>query len=183
MKLSHQRRSLDVDRVLVTKRSLLDAHDESKLQDVLREISQPDRFVPAFIQVVELERLEITQQKVPRQLCVLEPGKILQSLGLGRNEAPARALLLDQEQTLPEEINESALFAKQPDGFFEAGYATDRYAEHVKEVLVEELRLALFVPMSGPFVGKTRSTRSNLIPGKSHVRSESLAYSAEREQP
>jgi len=63
---------------------------------------------------VQFEALEITQQDVPRQVCILEPGEVVQRLLFRLDEVPAGALLFDQKETAPEQIDEAPL----PAGFF-----------------------------------------------------------------
>ena len=59
MQPSHGRRGFDVDRILIAEGSALHPQDEAECLDMVVQVRQGERGLPALVQVVQLEALEI----------------------------------------------------------------------------------------------------------------------------
>ena len=99
----------DVDRVLVLERASLDAEDEPELLDVLRQFRQRELYFPVFVEVVQLERLEVRDEQVAGEVGVLQPVEVGERLRLRLVQWSAHALLLDHEHATPEQVDEAPL--------------------------------------------------------------------------
>ena len=75
----------------------------------------------------------------------LEVRKIVERLLLCLYEASAGALLLDDQHSLPEKIDEAALIAKTFDRFLECSDLAALHPEDIEEIVIEGLGLAAFV--------------------------------------
>src|ERR1035437_4628255 len=103
---------------------------------------------------------------------LLEAWKVVEGLFLGARQIPAGALLLDEEHTLPEQVDESSFGTKLLDGFLEAGDAPAGDAENLEKLIVEGLAFATFVMGILPFLGKAGSASSDLVPTEAHLLSK-----------
>jgi hypothetical protein len=165
MELPNQLRRLNVDRVLIAKPPFFDAENESKMFDVLRQfIEHKMRRWRFTIKIIEFKCLEIATQNVPRQFRLLYSGKIIEGLLFSLCEVSASTFLFDEQNALPEKINEAVLTAEFFYGLLEACDSTPRNAEHLKEFIVKSVRLSFFVTGILPLVGEVRSPRPNFIP-------------------
>ena len=91
-------------------------------------------------------------------------------MGFGFAEVLAKALVFDQEDAAPEQVNEPVLAAEVADGFLETGDVPAGQAEDVKEGIPKGLALGRFAGLARPIVGKTNGVVSDFIPGNRHGR-------------
>ena len=164
VQLAHHFRSFDIDRVLLAERAFPDAKDEGEILDVLGKLAEPKSNCGVIFEVVQLEDLEIAHQNVAGKLVLFEPGKVVEGLFLGACQVAAGALLLHQEDALPEQIDEPALVAKLLDRLLETGDAAAGNAEYLEELVVEGLALAALVVGVLPFLREACRPRLDLVP-------------------
>ncbi len=84
---------------------------------------------------MQFEGLEIAQEDVARKLCVLEAGEIVERLCFCRSEVPAGALLVDQQNAFPEQVDEAARYAQQLYWLLETGNAAAFDAKQFEQSL------------------------------------------------
>ena len=136
--------------------------------DEVGQICEPEGYLRALVQVIQFEGLEIAEQQVSREFRVLQVRKVLEGLSFGFAEAPANALLLHEEHSLPEQIDVTPPLGEVLDGFLEGRQPAHGHPEYIEEIPVEELCLALLVPFAVPFLGESGGPGSNLVPGETH---------------
>src|SRR5690349_17685913 len=90
-------------------------------------------------EIVQFEGLEVAYQNVAGKLILFQAREIIESLLLGTDEVPARTLLLNQEHSLPEQIDETTLFSELLYRFLEAGNSAAGDAKHLEKLVVEGL--------------------------------------------
>ena len=142
---------LDVGRVLITEGAALNTDDEAEGLDMLGEIRERegDRF--ALVEIVELEGLKVADQNVPRLVALGERIEVLPRLIVGLGQIASLALLLDEQDPGPEQIDEAVAVVELRDVRFVARDATSAYAEDVEELVVEALCVSGFVGGIVPF--------------------------------
>ena len=126
VEVAHPFGGLDVDGVLILERALLYAEDEAELLHMSGQVFERKGYVLVFVQIVQLERPEIAQQDIARQIGILEAGEVGEGLRFGLPEVAPRAFLLHEQDPLPEEVDETALVAQQLHGFLERRHPAAR---------------------------------------------------------
>ena len=168
---------LDVDRILIAECTALHADDEPELLDVLRKVGEREAGLLALVAVDQLERLEIAQQLEARAVPLRKRVEVRAGLiACGGQVAPG-ALLLDQQDAGPEQVDEAGGVVEPFDVFLVPRHGAPSDAEDIEEVVVEALG-------SRPSRTRRRPTR-----GRSRRRGarisfqESLIDAACRHQP
>ena len=105
---AHALGGLDVDRVLLLEGAALVAGDEAEQAQVAVQVLERELLLRARLQVVQAEALEVRHQDVARQVAVLEPGEVVAGLAVGAVQVPAPRLVLDQQDALPQQVDEAA---------------------------------------------------------------------------
>ena len=108
MQTGHQLGSFDVDRILVAERPALHPDDEPELLHVLRQVRECELGLLPLVAVKQLEGLEVAQQLKPGLVPFRQGVEVGARLDAGRLQVPTRALLLDQQDTGPEQVDETA---------------------------------------------------------------------------
>jgi len=157
-------RRLDVDGVLVPERPALDAKDEPELVDVAGEVREGEGGGFPLVQIVKLEGLEIADEDVAWAVALGQRVEILPGLSVRLAEIPPGALLLDDQDARPEQVDEPRAVVELGDMLLVAGDGPAAHVEHLEEVVVEALRLALLVRGVLPLRGEGRGADTNLVP-------------------
>ena len=165
---SYQFRGLDVGRVLVAKGPPLHPDDESEVLHVSREIGEGEGHGGTLGEIVQLEGLEVADQNVPGPHVFRQRVEVLPRLAVRGLEVTARTLLLHDQDTRPEEVDEPEAVVELRDVLFVARHAAAAHAEDLEEVVVEALRLALLVCAVSPLIGERGGTDTDFVPRQSH---------------
>jgi hypothetical protein len=169
VQLAHHLGGFDIYRVLVAERPLPDAKNETEVLDVVGELLKPESDLGVLFQIVQFKRLEIAYQNIPRKLLFLEAGKVVEGLFLGARQVAAGALLLDQEHSLPEQIDETALIAELSDRLLETGDTAAGDAKHLEKLVIEGLAFPALVMSVAPLLGETGGASPDLIPTEAYL--------------
>jgi len=166
----HQLGRLDVDRVLVAERAALHADDEAELLDVLRQVGEREAGLLAFVAVEKLERLEVAEKLEAGPVPFRQRVEVRTGLIAGGDEIAPGALLLDQQDAGPEQVDEAGRVVEALDVFLVAGDGAPPNAEDVEELVVEALGLALLVGGVSSLAREVGGARPDLVPRKPHRR-------------
>ena len=155
---------LDVRRVLIAEGAALNTDDEAEVLHLLGEFRERkgDRLV--LVEVRELECLEVADEEVARFVTLWERIEVLERLVAGSREVPPGALLLDEQDSGPEQIDEAVAVVELLDVRFIAGNATSTYVEDFEEFVVEALRVRLLVGSVLPFAREGGGPGAYLVP-------------------
>ena len=165
MQQAHQFGGFDVGRVLVAEGAALHAEDEAELFDVGVQVGEGKGGGVAFVEVVQLEGLEIADQDVARALVLRQGVDVVPGLLVGAGEVAPGALLLDDQDAGPEQVDEARPVVQLGHMRFVARHGAAFDPEYLEEVVVEALRLAFFVGRLAPGVGEGGGAHANLVPG------------------
>ena len=111
----------------------------------------------AFVPVEKLERLEVAEKLEAGALPFGQRVEVRAGLFTCSDQVASGALLLDQEDAGPEEIDVAGGVVEPLDAFLVPRHgARRRLAEDLEELVVEALGLALLVRGVGPFTGEVR---------------------------
>ena len=144
---------------------------------MLRQVSEGEAGLLAFVPVEKLERLEVAEKLEAGALPVRQRVEVRAGLlTRGRQVAPG-ALLLDQQDAGPEQIDVAGGVVEPLDAFLVPRHVAAALAEDLEEVVVEALGLALLVRGVGPFTGEAGGPRADLVPRKPHRRRQSVGVS------
>ena len=159
---------LDVGRVLIVERAALHAEDEAELFDVGVQLGEGKGGGVSFVEVVQLEGLEVADQDVAGALVLRQGIDVGPGLLVGAGEVAPGAFLLDDQDAGPEQVDEppAVIQLRHVRLIARDGAALD--SEYPEEVVVEALRLALLVGRLPPLVGEGGGTDANLVPGQAH---------------
>ena len=169
VELPDQLRRLDVRGVLIAERPARDPEDEAELLDVLRQLVEPEGDHVPLQQVVEFEVLEVAGQDVAGLVVLRERIEVAPGLLVGLFQIAAGALLLDDQDPGPEEVDEPAGVIEPLHPLLVAGDGLPALPEDAEEVVVEALGLALLVTGVRPLPGEGRGADADLVPGEAHV--------------
>ena len=168
MQPPHRRRGFDVDRVLIAEGSTLHAQDEAELLDVGGQVRQGERDAFALVEIMELEGLKVANQNVAGPFPLGQAIEILPGLPVGIFEVASLALLLDDQDARPEQVDEPGAVIQLLYMFFVARHGTPPYIENLEELVVEALCLTLLVGRVPPLGSECGSAGAHLIPGQAH---------------
>lgn len=145
------------------------AGDEAEAVDVLVQFLER-KFERRFLafQVVQAETGEIGHQQVAWQLGVAQAVEVVAGLGVGAVQVLAAGLVLDQQHTLPEQVNVAILAIELLDPLLEAGDALAADAEDVEELVPEGLGLGILRGHIGPFLREAQGPILDLVPAQRH---------------
>ena len=121
-----------------------------------------DRF--ALVEIVEFEGLEVADQDVARFLALGERIEVLARLIVGPGQIASCALLLDDQDTGPEQIDEAVVVVEFRDVRFIARNAASTYVEDFEELVVEALRVRRLVSGIVPFAREGGGAGAYLVP-------------------
>ena len=158
----------DVDGILVPEGSRLDSNDESELLDMIRKIFKCEPELTSFVEVVQFEGLEVAHQDVARPLALGERVEVLARLRIGSREVASAALLFDQEDARPEQVDVPRTVVELPNVLLVPGDGTPSYPEDFKEIVVEVVRRATLVGAILPCLDKLGGPNTNFAPRQSH---------------
>ena len=104
----HQFGSFDVDRILIPERPALHPDDEPELLHMLRQVRERESGLLPLVAVKQLEGLEVTEQLKPGLVPFRQGVEVGARLNAGLLQVPTCALLFDQQDTGPEQVDETA---------------------------------------------------------------------------
>ena len=117
---------------------------------------------------MKLEGLEIAHQDVARTVAIGQRVEILPGLPVRFVEIAPGALLLDDQHAWPEQIDKAPAVAELGDMLLVACDGSAADIEHLEEIVVEALRLALLVCRVPPRLGEGRGAHAHLVPREAH---------------
>ena len=164
----HQLRRFDVGRVLVAEGAPLHTQDEPEALHLLRQIRQAERHHAALVQVPQHKRAEIANQDVAGSLTLLEGIEVVVGLLRRLLQVPPRALLLHQQHTGPEQVDETRAVVQLPHVGLVARYCPTLHPEHREEVVVKTLGFPLLVGGPAPAAGEGGRAAANFVPRQAH---------------
>src|SRR5690606_35427663 len=100
------------------------------------------------------------------QLGVAQAVEVVAGLGVGAVQVLAAGLVLDQQHTLPEQVNVAILAINLLDPLLEAGDALAADAEDVEELVPEGLGLGILRGHIGPFLREAQGPILDLVPAQ-----------------
>ena len=160
---------LNVDRVLLAERAAVYAHHEAEAFDLLGQLGQCEANILLELEVDQLPVLEVAEQQIARPLVLRQRVEVFQRLRpRGGQTAPA-ALLLDEQHRRPEQVDVAARVVELLDMPLVARDAAPLDIEDREEVVVERLRLALFVAIVGVLAGEIGGAGAEFVPGQAHA--------------
>ena len=113
----------------------------------------------AFVPVEKLERLEVAEKLEAGALPFRQRVEVRAGLLTCGGQVASGALLLDQQDAGPEQIDEAGGVVEPPDAFLVPRHVAAALAEDLEELIVEALGLALLVRGVGPFTGEAGGPR------------------------
>ena len=155
---------LDVRRVLVAERPALHPEDEAERLDIARQFRERERDGLPFVKIVQLEGLEVAYQNVAGMVTLEQREQIVDRLAIGFLEVAPGALLLDDQHTRPEQVDESRTIVQLRDMRLVARDGAPTNTEHLEELVIEALRLALLVRGVSPLFGEGGGADADLVP-------------------
>ncbi len=158
----------DVRRVLIPEGPSLHAEDEPERLDMRGQVREREGDDFALVEIVKLEGLEVAHQDGARAVALGQRVEILPGLFVGRFQVAPGALLLDDENARPEQVNEPGAIVELGDVLLVAGNLTTAFPKDLKELVVEALRLALLVRGVLPVFGKDGGAVAHLVPRQAH---------------
>ena len=161
-------RRLDVDGVLVSKRPALDTEDEAERLDVAGQFREREGDGLPLVEIVKLEGLEVAHEDVARAVALGQRVEILPGLSVRPAEIAPGALLLDDQDARPEQVDEPRTVVELGDMLLVAGDGLAADIEDLEEVVVEALRLALLVGRVPPLLREGRGAHADLVPRQAH---------------
>ena len=117
-----------------------------------------------LVQVVKLEGPEIADEDVARTVALGQRVEVLSGLPVRLAEIAPGALLLDDQDARPEEVDEPRPVVEPGDMLLVAGDGPAAHIEDLEEVVVEALRLALLVGSVPPLRCEGRGAYTHLVP-------------------
>ena len=145
---------LDVGRVLVAEGAALHAEYEAERLDVAGQVLEREGGGLPLAQIMKLKGLEVACQNVARLVPLGERVEILPGLTVGAGQIAPGALLLDDQDARPEQVDEPGAVVGLLHMFLVARDGPAPDPEHLEEVVVEALRLALLVGRVPPLLGE-----------------------------
>ena len=161
----HQLGGFDVGRVLIAEGAALHAEDEAEFLDVGVQVGERKGGGVSFVEVVQLEGLEVADQDVAGTLVLGQGVDVVSGLLVGAGEVAPGAFLLDDQDTGPEQVDEAAPVVQLRHVSLVARDGAALDPEDLEEVVVEALRFALLVGRLPPLVGEGGGANANFIPG------------------
>ena len=142
---AHDLARLDVDRVLIAESPALDTQDEAEGFDVVRQFGQRKRGGLVLVEIAKFERLEVADQNVPGPLALAQRIEIRCGLFVRPREVAPSALLLDNQDARPKEVDVPRMVVQLRDMCFIACDGSPPDAEDLEELVVEALGFAFLV--------------------------------------
>ena len=124
----------------------------------------------AIGEIVQLEGLEVADQDVSGALVFGQRVEVLSGLVVSAGQVADGALLLDDQDAGPEQVDVPRAFVHIGDVFLVAGGRAPLNAKGSEDVVVKALRPALLVGAVLPLACEVGGAGANLIPGQSHGR-------------
>ena len=159
---------LDVDRVLIAEGPALHAENEAERLHVARQVHERESGLLPLVQIVKLEGLEVADQDAAGPVPLGQGVEILPGLPIGAGKIAPGALLLDDQDARPEQVDVAVRVVETLYVLFIARDGPALDPEYLKEVVVEALRLALLVGRVPPLLGEGGGAGANLVPRQAH---------------
>ncbi|MGQ4809602.1 hypothetical protein NKDENANG_03025 [Candidatus Entotheonellaceae bacterium PAL068K] len=166
---------LDVGRVLVAEGAALHAQDEAERFDMAGQVGEREGNGLTLVEIVQLKGLEVADQNVAGAVALGECVEIRPGLIVGAAKVAPGALLLDDQDTRPEQVDKAGAVVQFRHMRLVTRDSAAADPEYLEELVVEALRLALLIGRVPPFLGKTGGTGANLVPRQAHQAAPSEA--------
>lgn len=169
----------DIDRILFLEAVLLVAGNKGEGMDVAVEFGEWElrdgRTLILRFQIVQGDSFKVGNDDVSGDFPgAAFAGQILdvaECLRFGFPEIRSGTLMLNKNNTPPEQVDEAILSGDFPDGFLEAGDYPAADAEYVEELVPERLFFGGFALFAGPLAGEPDRVVADFVPGQCwHVR-------------
>ena len=125
-----------------------------------------------WFQIVERDAGKIGDDDVARDFVAAafarEVLNVAEGLRFGLAEVFATALVFDENDAAPEEVDVAVVAGDSLYRFLEAGDGAARDAENIEKFVPEGLLFGLFALDSGPFLGEGDGAVANFVPRKRH---------------
>ena len=122
----------------------------------------------AFVEIVKREGLKVADQDVAGPFPLGQAVEILPGLPVGSGQIASRALLLDNQDARPEQVDEPGPVIQLADMLLVARDGPAPPSEDMEEVVVEALRLTLLVGRVLLLAGKVGSPGAHFVPRQAH---------------
>lgn len=158
----------DIDRCLFAETARLVTGHEAEELHVLVQVGEVEIMLGAGVEVVQAEPGKVGDHDVAGQVALLQTGEVVEGLGGCPVEVFAAALVFDEQDALPQQVDVAALAVALLDRFLEAGDAAPGDTEDIEEGIPECLGLGIFAGFVGPFLREGEGTGADFIPRKGH---------------
>lgn len=165
---AHRLGRLDVDRVLFADDLRRVAGDEGKVLDAPGQFAQAELDLRGEFEIEQAKAGKVADQHIARKIAVAQTLEVAESLLVSRIEILAPALVLDEQDAFPQEIDVAVLAVDLLHAAFEARHAPPRHAEHVEERVPEASCVGVLVLGMLPVARKRGGAVSDLVPGEGH---------------
>ncbi|MCY4427672.1 MAG: hypothetical protein OXC05_11685 [Halieaceae bacterium] len=155
---------LNIGRVLIAESTALHTEDEAELLHTLWQVPEGKLAPPAFIQIMQFEALEIAGQDVAWPFSLGQGVKIFPCLTISLFEITPGALLLNQQYTGPEQVDEAGMVIQLPYMLLKTRHRAALDPKDVEEIIVEALSFSTLAHRIPPLVGESGGAGTNLIP-------------------
>ena len=187
VQIAKQTDGFDVDRVLVGEFVLLVARNEGETVDAFVELGQRefDRrdtatgkewqvFLFVGLKVMKCDACEIGNDDVTRNFVepafVDKPLDVVESLRLRSSKVFTEALVFDEENAGPKEINRAVVAGDFLNTFLEMRNEAALKPERLEEFVPERLFFSGFTLFARPAIGKLNRAMADFVPRKWHGR-------------
>ena len=187
VQVAHDGDGFEVDRVLVLELVLFVAGDERESVDVPVELSQgeldggdaelvEEREVALVVglQIVDGDAGEVGEDDVAGDFLLAtladEIADVAEGLGLRLAEVATEALVFDQQDAGPEEVDEAAVAGDLLDRLLKAGHELATQAEDLEELVPEGLLVGGLPRGARPFAGEADGVLADFVPTDGHGR-------------
>ena len=138
--------------------------DETERLNLAWQIREWERDVLPLVEIVKLEGLEVADQHVAGPRALGKRVEILLGLTVGFLQIAPSTLLFDDQDAGPEQVDIARAIAQFGDMFLVACDGSPSNAEHLEEVVVEALCLALLVSRVLPVMREGGGAGADLVP-------------------
>ena len=118
---------------------------------------------------MKLKGLEIAHQNVAGSFSFGQGVEVFPRLSVGSFEVAALAFLLHDQDARPEQVDVAVGIIQPPHVLLIARDGAALDAEDMEELVIETLRLALFIRRILPSPGEPRRAHAHLVPGEAHA--------------
>ena len=176
MQSAHQLGRLDRHACLRLEGDAAAEHEVERLDVPVQVGESEGQRLARAVPVAQHPCLKVARQDEARLLILRNALQIVERLQLRLAQVEPRALLLDQQRAGPEGVDEAVAIVRQPDSTLVIGELAAIDAEHLKEVVVEGLRLAALIAGVLPLLAERPRAAPDLVPPQPHAFSLTLAW-------